>query len=521
MTARPETMTRPGRRRIFNILGGGIVVLWLIMIGLLIKKSYFTSETRHPEISSAEIPSFKGSRNDWMEIFLKDQKIGYSTTRTTPLGEDCLIQEEVVLNLNLMGQTSLVRTSTRAIVDRRFRLKSFLFRIDSGVVSFRISGRVEGERMRLEVGEGKGKKVHFLMLSGSPVTGSGMTQFFRGRPLKTGESFRFFLFDPSTMAQTPVVVKVAARESLTINRIRYNAYRLETELWGQDLLFWLDEKGEVLKEKGFMGLTLIRSNAATAPRDLGRGGVVDFYQMASIDVEPKLMDPYRLIYLRLKVEGLKDIPFDQGILSRGRQRFRNGVLEVTVEKTPLRADYTTPFKDPSEAMKPYLEPGPLIQSDQGPIRKKAEEIAGNRTDPPSVAATLMNWVYNNIQKRPVISVPSAVEVLKTRMGDCNEHAVLLTALLRAAGIPAREAVGLVYARGRFFYHAWTEAYLGEWVSMDATLNQMPTDATHIKLAQGGLGSQTDIMPLMGRLKLKVMDYGYDSTDRPDKDLQGP
>jgi hypothetical protein len=48
--------------------------------------------------------------------------------------------------------------------------------------------------------------------------------------------------------------------------------------------------------------------------------------------------------------------------------------------------------------------------------------------------------------------------------------------------------------------------------LDATLNQMPTDATHIKLLQGGLDRQTEIIPLIGKLTLTVMDYGYDSTD---------
>jgi transglutaminase-like putative cysteine protease len=102
-----------------------------------------------------------------------------------------------------------------------------------------------------------------------------------------------------------------------------------------------------------------------------------------------------------------------------------------------------------------------------------------------------------------------LEVLKNKVGDCNEHAVLLTALLRAVGIPARVSVGLVYTRGKFFYHAWTEAYVGKWVSMDATLNQMPVDATHIKLVHGGLDKQADIIGLIGKLKLKVIDYRYD------------
>ena len=45
-----------------------------------------------------------------------------------------------------------------------------------------------------------------------------------------------------------------------------------------------------------------------------------------------------------------------------------------------------------------------------------------------------------------MSLPSALEVLKTRVGDCNEHTTLYVAMARSLGIPARIAVGLVYLR---------------------------------------------------------------------------
>jgi len=85
-----------------------------------------------------------------------------------------------------------------------------------------------------------------------------------------------------------------------------------------------------------MGLTLIRSNAATASRNLEGGEVYDFYEMASIDVKPKLIDADKLTSLSLKVEGLKDTPFDAKVLNRGRQRFRDGILKITREKSPLK-----------------------------------------------------------------------------------------------------------------------------------------------------------------------------------------
>jgi transglutaminase-like putative cysteine protease len=99
-------------------------------------------------------------------------------------------------------------------------------------------------------------------------------------------------------------------------------------------------------------------------------------------------------------------------------------------------------------------------------------------------------------------------VLETKSGDCNEHATLLTALLRAAGIPARISVGLVYMREGFFYHAWVEAYTGEWITLDPTLNQMPADVTHISFLRGNIDKQVEIMALIGKIELEVMDFEY-------------
>ena len=109
-----------------------------------------------------------------------------------------------------------------------------------------------------------------------------------------------------------------------------------------------------------------------------------------------------------------------------------------------------------------------------------------------------------------MSLPSAREVLKTRVGDCNEHTALYVAMARSLGLPARIAVGLVYLRGAFYYHAWPEVWVAEtpsrglWLRVDPTLNQFPADATHLRLARGGLDKQAAIVGLVGRAKLDIL-----------------
>jgi transglutaminase-like putative cysteine protease len=122
------------------------------------------------------------------------------------------------------------------------------------------------------------------------------------------------------------------------------------------------------------------------------------------------------------------------------------------------------------------------------------------------AGLILGWVFENLEKTPVVSIPDAREILTQRKGDCNEHATILTALLRAAGIPARIVVGVVYKDGRFYYHAWNEAYINRWISMDATLKQMPADATHIKLIDGGIEEQIRIVGIIGTLEFGILDY---------------
>jgi hypothetical protein len=42
--------------------------------------------------------------------------------------------------------------------------------------------------------------------------------------------------------------------------------------------------------------------------------------------------------------------------------------------------------------------------------------------------------------------------------------------------------------------------------MDATLRQMPVDATHIKLIDGGIEKQIRIIGMIGTLKFTILDY---------------
>jgi transglutaminase-like putative cysteine protease len=153
-----------------------------------------------------------------------------------------------------------------------------------------------------------------------------------------------------------------------------------------------------------------------------------------------------------------------------------------------------------------LESEPLIQSDDPLIQAEARRAVGRwARNPKEAAARLTNRVDRMLSKSVTFSIPSALQVLESRQGDCNEHTVLYVAMARALGLPARTAVGLVYLDGSFFYHAWPEVWLGEWVAVDPTFGQYPADAAHIRFVVGGLAQQVEIIRLIGRLNIEVLE----------------
>jgi transglutaminase-like putative cysteine protease len=220
---------------------------------------------------------------------------------------------------------------------------------------------------------------------------------------------------------------------------------------------------------------------------------------ASIAVGEPIEQPQTRSALRLKLTGVNTANF---ALDHGRQKFNENELRVEREKVSPSDTYKIPLQD--RRFNSFLQPTAFLQSDHPRIRDHAMQILGGETDAHRAVLRLKNWVYNEIKKQPTVSIPNALEVLQTKKGDCNEHTVLFNALARAAGIPARTVVGMVYLRGAFYYHAWSEVWLGKWVSLDSVLDQFPADVTHIQFVEGEIDRQVDILQLIGNLRIEVL-----------------
>ncbi|MFO0828257.1 MAG: transglutaminase domain-containing protein [Phycisphaerales bacterium] len=225
----------------------------------------------------------------------------------------------------------------------------------------------------------------------------------------------------------------------------------------------------------------------------------------------------------------------QDFPSAGSQRVRRvapNELEVDVD-----VDRGSPATKAERDDPRWVASSPLVDADSKEVRELLAQMPPRdpNGDVRSRADQIRRFVGNWIADKNLASAfASASEAARSRAGDCSEHAVLLAAMLRADGIPARVASGLIYAdhfageRNVWGWHVWVQACVpgnggadGEfaWIDFDATL---PTrfDAAHVLTGVSDLaGGATDPMwtsslSLLGNLSIDVASRDREEEAKP-------
>jgi hypothetical protein len=502
----PRAITRP-----ISIL---LVIAWIAVMAMLINRSYVQASTS----LAADLARY-GSAAIWRGVYYRGEKIGFTVSQTMAKDDGFLLEEDGRLQMSLLGATTGATLHTAAHVDKAFTLHAFEFSLDPGTGAIEVRGTVDGRRLSLEVKTPTGTRREFRDLEEPPALSLNISRRLANGGLVAGAKYQWSVFDPATLRNSKVNVEIGRRELVRgAGAAPLPAFRVEMEFAGLKTSSWITDTGEVVREESPLGLITVRESAESArAMAVSPRMQVDLLQAAAVAPRMKtpIAEPRDVRLMRIRLGGADVSSLD---LDGGAQRLRGNVLELRDPQglTPGPAD-----PDASR----YLAAEAFLESDAPEIVAEARKAVIGVTGTRARAEKLTRYVNALLDKKPTVSLPSAREVLRTKVGDCNEHTALYVAMARALEIPARIAVGLVYIHGAFYYHAWPEVYLeeglraegseqtkgsgleakGMWLPVDPTLNQFPADATHLRLARGGLDKQAVILPLMGRLTMDVVD----------------
>jgi hypothetical protein len=277
---------------------------------------------------------------------------------------------------------------------------------------------------------------------------------------------------------------------------------LATEYQGATATTWMDAGGRVLRQETPFGWVLEACGMDEALQAFSRAAPgADMLAALAVPATGLPADPRSANRLQLRLTGVR---FDPGELDSPRQRVLS--LDTNAAVVVLLPDALPagPVPPPGAGFDADLASTLSLQAGHPDIVARARAITEGIEDPARRARAIFDWVHQTVSKEPTVSLPSALDVLKTLRGDCNEHTTLFVALARAAGIPARVKVGLTFHEGAFYYHAWPAVYLDGWRECDPTWGTPGVDATHLALAQGELSDQLRLAKVMGRLRIAAV-----------------
>ena len=444
----------------------------------------------------------------WYGVYFHGRKVGYQHRVRRPSADGFTVESDSLTRLTMLDTSQLVGTSLVAETDRTLRPRKFDFHLRAGGVDFAVSGVARGEELEI-TSTSLGQRTLRLPM-GTPIALSQTLQDLLGQErIESGKTFRYTMFDPVSGAPAPVSLTIGALEEVSLPAGVRSAHRVDEEFQGSHFRMWVEPNGAVIKEEGPLGLTMLQeADARAVTAGIDRDASVDLVSAAAIHVTRAIDGPRTLRRLRLRVS---DAPALRELSFPPRQRLENGVLVIEREEAAGLGSVSLPVREPRFA--DDLRPTPFMQVDDPKLRKLAAEIVGAEGDAAAAAKKLLDWVFRNLVKEATVSVPNALQVLAERKGDCNEHAVLFAALSRAAGLPARMVAGTVYmpasdgSAGAFYYHAWNEVWLGQWVAVDPTFGQFPADATHVALVEGGPDKDLALIGMLGRIRFEVESSG--------------
>jgi hypothetical protein len=458
-----------------------------------------------PGLVSPEVfaRTLQGKRlDDWYGMYLADHKVGWMhmTLRPTEQGEPggwTWRMEGTVVDAGVGDGPTESHFAEQAFYDPAppYRMIAYHTGQRSRDETAEIRYTVTGGGIRVEETVGGERRPQRTLPATRETLASAMVQLSLDPALITpGRTATFWGFDSDDERDERTVVKVARIEERRLAGVLIKVATVIQETEGEaPMEVVVASGGRVLAAN--VGQVVMRLE----DEEVARSNVVGFDLVR--DAVPyqggELGEPTQVTALRLRIEGLPDgYPMPDGPNQRVSSSAGGIVLQLaSVPGEPVGAAERTA----ALAVTPTID-----WRDPAIVSRSARLLAGAGSDRERVDR-LLRWVYRTLEKDLSTNISRASQVLARKVGDCTEHSLLLVALARAAGIPARPVAGVTYMGdelGRFGWHEWVEVELdGKWVQVDPSWSESIANATHIKLEDDDSGRS---VALYGAIRLEQL-----------------
>jgi transglutaminase-like putative cysteine protease len=418
-------------------------------------------------------------------ISLGGKPCGRSFERVETDGGRFRTSGQIALRFTRLGQETAVEFSSEFIETVAGKpLEASVFQGEADRVRYVFRDDGAGAR-RVVVERRNAKPEERALPEGDFLAPRAAREFIRAQQALGAAEIRYRILDaqsglvPVDLAMTRKGAESRAVLGKTSDVVRYEVRNSLLPVSAQEVL---DGGAGIVESTTPMGLGDLVSRVATKDEADAAYAAARFDILAKTFIEtPPIVDFLErsdmTVIVRSTAGALQSLP-DLGAQRVARVDERTLRVHVDVRRgSPGAAG------DAADAR--FTKPSEMIDSADPAIMallERAKLPAG--ADARARAESLRALVARHLSAKNLGSAfASASEAARSRSGDCTEHAVLLAALLRADGTPARVASGLVYVPrsadhgAGWGWHLWTQALVDvgqgrpsrEWIDLDATI----------------------------------------------------
>jgi len=519
---------KPARRTIVaffaSLLGASTFAIW---------DPPATAPALSPPAATPASPA-KKTTSAWYTISMGGQQAGYQHEVRTISASTTTTEQTAVISLRRGDSTIKNRLESTFVETADHKPVSMTLRRELGAepVSETFTFREKDVAVKSTQGTGKAARISERiepLPHGPWMTPAAAHEFLVQRQTAGAKEISFRTIDPSAgIAASTETYTFIERTSLTVaaKPIPSWKYKLaSSKLQGIIQTVWLDELGALLRAEMDVGGVHMTTVWSTREDALRQAAGPEIMVATFVKPDKPIRTPRAItsasFTLRSTSGDLPDLPTAG---SQAFTRIDKASARVTINLQTTSASADAELSDATASSSAIGKDDPEIVA---LARRALEKLHPDADDSARVEA-IRSFVHEFITNKNLASgFATAGEVARSKSGDCTEHAVLAAALLRASGIPARVASGLVYAdqfsgeRNVFAYHMWTQAAVTPsgaspaskaarvWIDTDATLDKQRFDGTHITLAVTALKdgefetAMVSVIRVLGQLSITV------------------
>ena len=439
----------------------------------------------------------------WFKVMLNNQKAGYIHHKSEITSDQITSSEVVRISVGRAGSsiTAIITESTTFKWQQssaRYKLDSFKSSMEFGPAAVKVDGKLDsGNKYNIIQSIGGNSNTLEMTISDKVQPAESIMNEALKDGINTGITASGTIFSASDM--TEVDYKITINEKVKLPEFPDQLFKCSTTMTMRgtplETISYIDSDGnDVMSTIEMMGMKF-QFIVAEMEDALANQGVAEILADVAIKAPADSPDPRQSKAARYNLKfDRPDIDFYhshiQKITSRdgdkiiievkpaqpqSSQTLPKNLFELTpseaynLSRNNLAADTDNPQKcfDTKNLWLNYTDPA---------IRNLAQEAIGTERDAWQAARKIESFVNTYISAKNLdVGWASASDIVKSKSGDCTEHAILTASMCLASGIPARVALGYFYVdqfatvKNAFYGHAWTQVWIaGKWYTIDAT-----------------------------------------------------